>query len=157
MRRAQKKAAELRRRLGLRGRVDAEAVASILGLEVVAWPMRVQEEMQMGRYIGVAERSGRPLAALGDSPRHWAPTPSQRQPPVDSRPHESEQSVRAGGRGVRARVADGRGRSYGGGPEREAWEVAEHFGVPEEMVLFQAPMNMVPKTAHRPHRDTVVD
>ena len=56
MRRAQRKAVELRKKLGLHGRVDVEAVANILGLEVVPWPMQVQEEMQMGRYIGVAER-----------------------------------------------------------------------------------------------------
>ena len=56
MKRAQRKAVELRKKLGLSGRVDAEAVAGILGMDVVSWPMRVQEEMQMGRYIGVAER-----------------------------------------------------------------------------------------------------
>ena len=56
MKRAQRKAEQLRRKLGLSGRVDAEAVADILGLEVVLWPMEVQQEMQMGRFIGVAER-----------------------------------------------------------------------------------------------------
>ena len=38
MKRAQRKAEQLRRKLGLSGRVDAEAVADILGLEVVPWP-----------------------------------------------------------------------------------------------------------------------
>ena len=56
MKRAQRKAAALRRKLGLHGRVDAETVANMVGLEVVPWPMEVQEEMQMGLYIGVAER-----------------------------------------------------------------------------------------------------
>ena len=39
MNRAQRKAAELRRKLGLRGKVDAEAVANRLGLTVQPWPM----------------------------------------------------------------------------------------------------------------------
>ena len=56
MKRAQRKAEQLRRKLGLHGRVDAEAVANMVGLEVVPWPLEVQEEMQMGLYIGVAER-----------------------------------------------------------------------------------------------------
>ena len=56
MKRAQREALKLRRKLGLSGRVDAEAVANMLDMEVVPWPLDVQEEMQMDRYIGVAER-----------------------------------------------------------------------------------------------------
>lgn len=56
MNRAQRRAVRLRLELGLCGRIDAEAVADRLGLVVKPWPMKVQEEMQMGDFIGVAER-----------------------------------------------------------------------------------------------------
>ena len=156
MRRAQRKAAELRRRLGLCGRVDAEAVASILGLEVVAWPMRVQEEMQMGRYIGVAER-------LDARWRRWVTAHAIGHRLLHSgnqlwiRDHTSLNGLfeREAEEFARALLIDVDEAMEEG--LSEAWEVAEHFGVPEEMVLFQAPMSMVLKTVHRPYRDTVVD
>lgn len=44
MNRAQERGAELRRELALRGRVDAEAVAVSLGLEVRLWPLEVSLE-----------------------------------------------------------------------------------------------------------------
>ena len=56
MNRAQSTAVKLRRQLGLRGQVDAEAVANLVGLVVKPWPLKVQEEIQMGHFIGVAER-----------------------------------------------------------------------------------------------------
>jgi hypothetical protein len=56
MSRAQRRAAELRRRLGLRGRVDAEAVANLMGLRVKLWPLEEQREMQMDNVVCVAER-----------------------------------------------------------------------------------------------------
>ena len=118
MKRTQRKAAALRRKLGLHGRVDAESVADILGLEVVTWPMEVQQELQMGRFIGVAERLDARWRrwviahAIGHRLLHTG------KPPVDTRPHEPRRPVRAGGRGLRPRPADGRGRGYGRGPER---------------------------------------
>ena len=39
MNRAQRRAVQLRKKLGLRGMVDAEAVADHLGLVVQPWPM----------------------------------------------------------------------------------------------------------------------
>ena len=56
MNRAQRKAVELRRDLGLRGEVDVEAVANLLGMEVVVWPLRVLKEMVVGDFICVAKR-----------------------------------------------------------------------------------------------------
>ena len=110
MKRAQRKALELRRKLGLHGRVDAEAVANILGLDVVPWPMQVQEEIQMGRYIGVAERLDarwrRWVIAHGIG--HWLLHPGNH---LWIRDHnEPWKPVRAGGRGLCPRPVDGRGR-----------------------------------------------
>ena len=47
MNRAQQRAAALRQELDLRGRVDAEAVAVGLGLEVRPWPLEVLKELQV--------------------------------------------------------------------------------------------------------------
>ena len=45
MNRAQRRAAVLRRDLGLHGSVDAEAVAGRLGLEVRSWPFEGQRQI----------------------------------------------------------------------------------------------------------------
>ena len=55
MNKAQRRAVELRCKLGLCGQVDAEGVANILGYQVVDVAMRVQKEMSIGRFIAVAE------------------------------------------------------------------------------------------------------
>ena len=55
MNKARRKAVELRRKLGLRGQVDAEGAANILGYEVIPWPMQVHQELRIDRYICVAE------------------------------------------------------------------------------------------------------
>ena len=139
MNRAQRKAAALRRKLGLHGRVDAEAVAGILGLEVVAWPMRIQQEMQMGRYIGVAER-------LDARWRRWVIAHAIGHRLLHSGNHlwirdhtslnslferEAEEFARALLMDVVEAMEEGLS---------EVWEVTEHFGVPEEMVWFQPPL-----------------
>ena len=136
MKRARQKGTELRKKLGLHGRVDAEAVAGILGLEVVPWPLAVQEEMQMGRYIGVAERLDPPWRrwviahAIGHKLLHtgnhlWV------------RDHTSLGSLfeREAEDFARALLMDA-GEAMEEGLS-EVWEVAEHFGVPEELVWFQ--------------------
>ena len=56
MNRAQREGTALRRELGLNGRIDAEAVAMGLGLEVRPWPMEVLKEMQLEGTVAVAER-----------------------------------------------------------------------------------------------------
>ena len=141
MKRAQRKARELRRKLGLSGRVDAETVASILGLEVVTWPLDVQEEMQMDRYIGVAER-------LDPRWRRWVIAHAIGHRLLHSGNHlwirdhtslgslferEAEDFARALLVDVDEAMAEGLS---------ELWEVAEHFGVPQEMAWLQPPLPM---------------
>jgi len=141
MKRAQRKAREIRLKLKLSGRVDAETVANILGLEVVTWPLDVQEEMQMDRYIGVAER-------LDSRWRRWVIAHAIGHRLLHSGNHlwvrdhtslgslferEAEDFARALLMDVDEAMAEGLS---------ELWEVAEHFGVPEEMVVFQPPLPM---------------
>ena len=141
MNRARLKAEQLRRKLGLRGRVDAEEVANLLGLEVVPWPLEVQEEMLLGRVIGVAQR-------LDPRWRRWVIAHAIGHKLLHPgnqlwiRDHTS-----LGGRYEReaedfARtllVDEGEAMEEG---LRELWEVAEHFGVPEEFAAFQPPLAM---------------
>ncbi len=58
MTRAQRRGADLRRKLGLTGRVDAEAVANMHGYPVVRWPLVKQKEIEVDGFIGIAERLG---------------------------------------------------------------------------------------------------
>ena len=141
MKRAQRKAKELRRKLGLSGRVDAEEVANILGMEVVQWPLDVQEEMQMDRFIGVAER-------LDSRMRRWVIAHAIGHRLLHSGHHlwirdhtslsglyerEAEDFARALLMDVDEAMDEGLS---------ELWEVAEHFGVPEEMAWLQPPLPM---------------
>ncbi len=141
MKRARRKAEQLRRRLKLSGRVDAEAVANILGLEVVPWPLGVQEEMQMDRYIGVAER-------LGPRWRRWVIAHAVGHRLLHSGNHlwirdhtnlsglferEAEDFARALLMDADEAMAEGLS---------ELWEVADHFGVPQEMAWLQPPLPM---------------
>ena len=141
MKRAQRKAMELRKKLGLHGRVDAETVANMVGLEVVPWPLEVQEEMQMGLYIGVAER-------LDPRWRRWVIAHAIGHKLLHSGNHlwirdhtslggiyerEAEDFARALLMDVAEAMAEGLS---------ELWEVAEHFGVPEEMAWLQPPLPM---------------
>ena len=141
MKRAQRKAMELRKKLGLHGLVDAETVANMVGLEVVPWPLEVQEEMQMGLYIGVAER-------LDPRWRRWVIAHAIGHKLLHSGNHlwirdhtslgslyerEAEDFARALLMDVAEAMAEGLS---------ELWEVAKHFGVPEEMAWLQPPLPM---------------
>ena len=136
MKRAQQKATGLRRKLGLSGQVDAEAVANMLGLDVVPWPLEVQEEMQMGRYIAVAER-------LDARWRRWVIAHAIGHRLLHSgnhlwiRDHTRLGSLyeREAEDFARALLVDAQEAMEEG--LNEPWEVAEHFGVPEEMVFLQ--------------------
>ena len=136
MRAAQRKAEQLRRKLKLSGRVDAEEVANLLGLVVVPWPLDVQEEMQMGHYIGVAER-------LDARWRRWVIAHAIGHKLLHSgnhlwiRDHTSLGSLyeREAEDFARALLVDAQEAMEEG--LSELWEVAEHFGVPEEMVFLQ--------------------
>ena len=141
MNQAQRKAVELRRRLGLRGRVDAEEVANLLGLEVVPWSMRVQEEMLLGHYIGVAQR-------LDPRWRRWVIAHAIGHKLLHPgnhlwiRDHTSlvGRYEREAEDFALALLVDQ--KEAGEERLRELWEVAEHFGVPQELVVFQPSLVM---------------
>ena len=142
MNRAQRKAVELRRRLGLRGRVDAEMVANLLGLVVVPWPLAVQEEMLLGRYIGVAERLDPRWRrwVIAHAIGHWLLHPGNHLWIRDhSRLGGSRYEREAEDFALALLVDGGEAREEG---LRELWEVADHFGVPEKLVVFQPPLAM---------------
>ena len=141
MKRAQRKAKELRRKLKLSGRVDTETVANILGLEVVTWPLDVQEEMQMDRYIGVAER-------LDSRQRRWVIAHAIGHQQLHSgnhlwiRDHTSlsglyEREAEDFARALLVDVDEAMDEGLS-----EVWEVAEHFGVPQELAWLQPPLPM---------------
>ena len=134
MNRAQEKAVELRRRLGLRGQVDTEEVANLLGLEVIPWSMQVQEEMLMGRYIGVARRW-----VIAHAIGHRLLHPGNH---LWIRDHTSlvGRYEREAEDFALALLVDQ--KEAGEERLRELWEVAEHFGVPERMVVLQPPLVM---------------
>ncbi len=137
MNRVQRRGVELRRKLELRGRVDAEAVANHLGLVVQPWPLEVQEEIQLDGYIGVAER-------LCPRWRRWVTAHAMGHRLLHSGNHLwIRDHTSFGGRFereaedfARALLMDAQEAMEAG--LTEVWEVAEHFGVPEEMVLLQA-------------------
>ena len=140
MTRAQSRAADLRRELGLRGRVDAEFVANYLGFEVVPWPFRVLQEIQVADAIGVAERldpSWRRWMiahAMGHSLLHpgnhvWM----QEHTSFDAR-IELEAEEFAGALLIDKDEAMVQGLA-------EPRDIAEYFGVPEEMVRGLPPWN----------------
>ena len=139
MNKAQRRAVELRRRLGLRGRVDAETMANLLGLVVVPWPLAVQQEMLLGRYIGVAERLDPRWRrwviahAIGHRLLHSGNHLWIRNHTSLGGPYEREAEDFALALLVDAREAREEGL-------RELWEAAEHFGVPQELVVFQPPL-----------------
>lgn len=56
MNRAQRRALQLRRKLRLHGRVDAQAVADMLGIEIVRRPLRELQEMKIDGVICIALR-----------------------------------------------------------------------------------------------------
>ena len=137
MNKAQRKAVELRRKLGLRGRVDAEEVANLLGLVVVPLSLAVQEEMLMDGYIGVARRldsSWRRWViahAIGHRLMHPGNHLELRAHTELPQPWEREADEFAHALLVDEEEALDAGFVY-------AWEVAEHFGVPPELVHVQA-------------------
>ena len=136
MNRAQRRALELRRALGLRGRVDAEAVANHLGLEVKVWPLRVLKEMGIGDVICVARR-------LDPAWRRWVTAHAIGHRLLHPGNHlwirlhtglaeryEREAEDFAHALLVDLQEAEGAGLT-------QSWEVAEHFGVPDEALRLQ--------------------
>ena len=131
MNRPQQLGAALRRSLGLRGRVDAEAVANARGLDVRPWYFETQTEMQMGCEILVAERLGpeqrrwETAHAIGHALMH--PGNHLDLPEHLKRRQEREADDFAHGLLIDFEEARKEGLAH-------SWEIAEYFGVPEERV-----------------------
>lgn len=136
---AQIKGEQLRRELRLRGRVDAEAVAARLGLEVHPWPFKVLQEMQVDGVIAVAQRLDPPWRrwVTAHAMGHWLLHPGnhlrlRRHMQVSGAVEQEAEEF------ARALLVDGC-EAVDLGLTRP-WEIAEYFGVPEEMVRLHAPL-----------------
>ena len=138
MTRAERKGAALRRRLGLTGRVDAEAVAGIMGYPVERLDLKVQKELEVSGIICIADRLGPEESrwyiahALGHKTMHpgnqlWV----YRKTLLGYR-YEREAQDFAHALLTDDREAMGEGLTC-------SLEVADYFGVPEEFVRVQAP------------------
>jgi Zn-dependent peptidase ImmA (M78 family) len=139
MNRAQARGAALRRKLGLTGLVDAEAVANLHGYRVKRLPLVKQKELEVAGIICIAER-------LGPEWRRWCIAHS-----LGHKMMHPDNLLRVGretGLGHRfereandfahALLMDGREAVRAG--LTHSWEVAEHFGVPDEIVRLQPPL-----------------
>ena len=141
MNRAQRRAVELRRKLRLHGRVDAKGVADMLQLEIVFRPMQKLQEMKMDGVICIALRFEpewrRWLVAhaIGHEVMHpgnhlWA-----RKHTGIAHKYEREAEDFAHALLLDAREAIERGLTC-------SWELADYFGVPEEVIALQAPLKL---------------
>ena len=139
MTRAQRKGAVLRRRLGLTGRVDAEAVANMFGYPVKRLPLVKQREIEVDGYICIADRL-RPeesrwyiAHALGHKMMHEGNQLWVYQNTLLGCKYEREAQDFAHALLTDDREAIGEGLTL-------SLEVADYFGVPEEFVRVQAPL-----------------
>lgn len=136
MNRAQRRALELRSALGLRGRVDAETVANHLGLEVKLWTLRVLKEMGIGDVICVARR-------LDPAWRRWVTAHAIGHRLLHPGNHLwirlhtglAQRYEREAEDFARALLVDAQEAEEAG--LMESWEVAEYFGVPDEVLRLQ--------------------
>ena len=139
MSRAQRRASELRRKLGLHGRVDAEAVANLMGLQVRLWPLEKQREMQVDDMICVAESLPPEWRrwAIGHAIGHYLLHPGNH---IWIRTHTrlAYKYEREAEDCARALLMDP--NEAAGAGLIHSWEVAEHFGIPVEKVHLQAAM-----------------
>ena len=137
MNQARRGAAELRLSMGLHGKVDAEALANRLGLVIVPWPMGHDMEARIGNIICVAEHLepewrrwviahsiGHRFMHPGNHPWIWIHT--SLGPRLE---REAEDFACA-------LLVDG--REAAAGCMVQSWQVAVHFGVPDEMVRLRA-------------------
>lgn len=145
MNRCSRAAAEVRLLMGLQGRVDVEAVAGHFGMVVVPWRTDGQAEGRIGDFIFVSDR-------LRPDWRRWVIA------------HSIGHKIMHPGNHVWIYMHTGLGPRF----EREAedfaclllidgreaaaerlvysWQVAEHFGVPDEMVRFHAHLILDPRS-----------
>ena len=136
MSRATAQAQQLRRKLGLKGFVDLGPVAEILGLEIVPFPFRTLKELTYRNTIGVADylspnwQRWVVAHAIGHHQMHpgnhvWLRSATQLTTPFES---QAEEFARALLIDEFEAIDDG---------ILQAWEVAEYFGVPEELANLQ--------------------
>lgn len=143
MSRATKRGEELRREMGLRGQVDALAVSDNLGLVVKRFRFAVFEEMRLANFIAIAERLEPDwrrwtLAhAVGHGFLHVGNQFWIRRHTDLGHGFEREAEDFAFGLLVDPREAAAEGCVH-------SWEVAEHFGVPDEMVRAYLPVAFEP-------------
>ena len=141
MNRAHREGLALRRKLRLSGRVDVEAVAAILGLEIVTWPLHRLEEITVGDVIGVAERLDarwrRWVVAHAIGHRLLHPGNHLWIRLNTDLGHRFEREAEDFARALLVDVDEARREGIG-----ESWELALHFGVPPEVVAFQQRMWM---------------
>ena len=141
MSRAYREGLALRRKLGLRGQVDMEAVASILGLEVVTWPLSRLEKIMAGDVIGVAERLDarwrRWVVAHAIGHRCLHPGNHLWIRLNTDLGHRFEWEAEDFARALLIDVDEARSEGF-----TESWELALHFGVPVEVVVFQQQLRM---------------
>ena len=137
--RATRKGIELRKKLDLLGQVDAEAVANLLGLTVVPLTLEVLQELTVDDCIGVAQRLNAAWRrwviahAIGHKVLHpgnhlWMRTHTCLATKIE---REAEDFALA----FLVSLQEVIGANLAGSSE-----IAEYFGVPEEMILIQAPL-----------------
>lgn len=143
MTRATRRGAALRRELGLRGQVDAQALTDDLGLVVRRSRFRVFEEMRLGNFIAVADRFEPEwwrwvvAHAVGHGFLHPGNHFWIRRHTDLGHGFEREAEDFAFGLLVDPREALAEGCV-------DSWEVAEHFGVPDERVRAYTPFAFQP-------------
>ena len=139
MTRARRKGAALRRKLGLTGRVDAEAVANMFGYPVKRLPLVKQREIEVEGYICIADRMGPEESrwyvahALGHKTMHEGNQLWVYKNTLLGGKYEREAQDFAHALLTDDREAMGEGLTC-------SLEVADYFGVPEEFVRVQAPL-----------------
>ena len=139
--RARRKAIELRKKLGRRGQVDAESVANMLGLTVVLLKLESLQELMVDDCIGVADRLTPAWLrwvighAIGHKLLHPGNHMWMRMHTGLGNRLEREAEDFAQALLLDALEAKEEGLFH-------AWEVAEHFGVPEEAIYMQAALDL---------------
>ncbi len=141
MNRAQRRAVELRRMLRLHGRVDAKGVADILELEIWPRPFRKFQEMKIGEFICIAHRFEPEWRrwcmahAIGHLLMHPGNHLWIRRHTGLAHKFEREAEDFAHTLLLDVHEAVERGFTH-------SWQVAEYFGVPEEVLRLQVPMDL---------------
>ena len=141
MNRAQRRALELRRKLKLHGRVDAPAVADMLGIEIQRRPLRELQEMKIDGVVCIALRFEPEWSrwliahAIGHELMHPGNHLWLRKHTGLAHKYEREAEDFAHALLLDAQEAADLGFT-------KSWELADYFGVPEEVVRLQPPLNL---------------